>query len=1523
MADNPMPKNGFRPRGQTNILADARIQKLDDTALLFPAGLLTKPAAEDLVFAAVEMMATFANVVIVSLRHVYGVTDSGVEVLHTLSERVVQAGGFIYLCDLGAGTRAALDADGVGREMTIADALGDILREEGMDRARIHPAHLRFRPQGVLREPTPEEAQTIANRLADAGADIRFRTDGGNAPVGEFSSVPPSAPPESVTQLNLHNEPIPPAEPPRPRPRPVRSGTRAFTSILEAEVTPIFSGEVMSETGGSLLRRRRGKRRRQTFTSVIKSPDIGFRQHDSVPGLLVEEEEEEPGAESRPHPTGTEPTPTAESPGTEDPGGSSSPTVIPSRRRRRRQTFTSIIDVSVLPTEEEEEADAVHMAEAVEALDVSGTGEAHVHAVATGIGVSGTDTDPGEVDDVEVVEAVEAEEVEAVEAVEAAEVEAEPGEYAIDPALLSGPETKITPAPRARKLTLDALVDASTSSMTRGPLEPHIGTADTPPPPRPGVAPSPYTSIVDVPVSTDEEERDPGKGTAAGRRNRFFTEQFAHPLPADAPTESPPGAGTLDETEAAVTNPAETKIPADAGAQAPESPSDEVPGTGTIPVDTLPDQDVSTEPGDAEAVAEGVPEAGAAPSTDTSKPFIPESRPDSLPDAFAPIARDKVEMPKEKKSTRARGSSRKIDTSVIGSSEPADLGPSPKDAPQKARGPLKIEINRPHITERRTIGQIRHDVRIDRIGDIAFMRPQIEIDRQAWDEMMAASVSVMSTFANTLILSFESVDAIPESGAALIRTLQERVTRAGGLFYLTDVPEASLAVLRQNNLLGCVEKNLTMEAYLDAMGLMKEQLRPVKLRSDTVLFMKTLGTPTGTRDGMAADELGLDGDFHPEEEEEETRPEAPKERVCPECKKPVSPDALKCPHCKYNLALEKMFRNLSALADAMDDAKFSKSPPKPGVLPSGPDASFAGGVRPAAPVAPGVSQPLDSSGSSDQAPTASPQPDSKEGTPPSSPPTPLSKSAKPGVDRAPDADAPTASTSAVAHTETEPRREETPEERKQREKAEREKRAAIILEKRRKEKEAAAREAITPPEPTPPAEKDSALPPAAKGKQKKTSPSKSGRASARAAASPKAVSASKPKLKKPRKVEPKKKSAVPCPSCGKPIEGDVLVCYHCKYNVNLAGRLMKQSPLAGAIKEASLPAGVRADGSTYKTRKEKIEEHVASGRLRGRALIVAALFVLSIPLIRIFAAVRESVRIPGLQELRTQETIPSPANDNIRSWHPYYTGVTLRPEFMLDRLQIRPLVFSRSIDEELDAGAVLAESLSLPVAHLPRNIGWQRAEAIRRAVERIGGAYTPSAIHGGFTQRNPVLWREAPDLREAGSLRGVVLDFGPRQQEEIQRIQEALREEQEAEIQFYRRIEEARARAEEYGMFMRLPELIREAGPPRKRLVRVEGILTFIPIREDRLQGGAGSYADALRTGADFVRYPGGGGREEGVEKFPAERWFFVPVLQVSAPLSIRFSEERIPYRLEMAERLTTPSLPADVVTEGKNVPPE
>ncbi len=392
----------------------------------------------------------------------------------------------------------------------------------------------------------------------------------------------------------------------------------------------------------------------------------------------------------------------------------------------------------------------------------------------------------------------------------------------------------------------------------------------------------------------------------------------------------------------------------------------------------------------------------------------------------------------------------------------------------------------------------------------------------------------------------------------------------------------------------------------------------------------------------------------------------------------------------------------------------------------------------------------------------------------------------------------------------------------------------------------------------------------------------------------------------------------PCPSCGRRISKDDVSCPHCSYNRVLGIRLRQVSALSSAIEE------VRAelDETNIKTprakRRKRVAARVEKGKkLHRRMLVAVALVVLGF-VGHMLYVLHRTINPPSLSWLQREYQV-KPVTEDPESLHPFHTGESITLTLSLDEIMEQSFWFKQDMTDSADGLTVFAEDVRPPYVPTKAPIGWPNCESVKQKAAELakaGGTWTIERFASGIVPDTIVLWRQAPELQLRGSLRGAIMDFGGGQSSAEKIIaterQRAKDEASEYELKIqqlmrkHARIEDPITREDAQEQIER----------PKDRMIHLEGLLTFITMREFAFEGGPGSYAEAVREGADYVRYPELDVEKESESAYRTERYFFAPVILIRSikPVLVEPKKEQTEIIIRSPWRPT----PADEIPEER-----
>lgn len=318
---------------------------------------------------------------------------------------------------------------------------------------------------------------------------------------------------------------------------------------------------------------------------------------------------------------------------------------------------------------------------------------------------------------------------------------------------------------------------------------------------------------------------------------------------------------------------------------------------------------------------------------------------------------------------------------------------------------------------------------------------------------------------------------------------------------------------------------------------------------------------------------------------------------------------------------------------------------------------------------------------------------------------------------------------------------------------------------------------------------------------------------------------------------------------------------------------------------AALPEGTRLDGSTYKSRREKVKEHQSETRRTLRKTLLVTLICAAVLVLSFVVFLMNVFRVPSLDTLRENEGI-RPPTEFLSSFHPYHVGETVNLTLPLHLLTVEEIDFTPEGNNRDAIRAQFASTVELPYIPLERPLLGRRAQAVRHALESGRGTFGADAWTSPLPVSRLVLHRENMQPAMEGYLRGVLLDFEGRQEEAVR----ALQTETEERDRQMRLLEQRRRQLQEqlrdpYIDHTRIHEALERLTPPPQKRMRIRGTLGFIPVRQTALLEGETNYGRALiGNGTRVPRQilyldP----EQEETPPEAREYWFFCPVLRVSS----------------------------------------
>ncbi|MBP5233347.1 MAG: zinc ribbon domain-containing protein, partial [Planctomycetes bacterium] len=373
-----------------------------------------------------------------------------------------------------------------------------------------------------------------------------------------------------------------------------------------------------------------------------------------------------------------------------------------------------------------------------------------------------------------------------------------------------------------------------------------------------------------------------------------------------------------------------------------------------------------------------------------------------------------------------------------------------------------------------------------------------------------------------------------------------------------------------------------------------------------------------------------------------------------------------------------------------------------------------------------------------------------------------------------------------------------------------------------------------------------------------------------------------------------------CPYCGKNVPPGAQICPACHYHLKLRRRMS----IGAAIKTADMHSqGLNVDGSRRVTNADRAEERAEQGRKVGRGMLVGAIvFVL------VLAALAANFVVNGLaaKPLANLRDTLKPKKLNVQkpeNWDPLWTWIKgdepLTLELPLDAIAVlevadKPskkaptVVFPAPWPQGTSAWAAFAETVMPPAVNTVSPVngrsrytydGSNVMVTLLAAMNALGGPYAPDTLSQNAPGGPVVVWRENPDLKEKGALRGALLSLSsPSQLKDLRKWVDDYRK------KVARREEDiSESILSEEGLGRTLTrEAAEQLHPlPKAGKVKVKARLSFVPVVNRDLSGGRGTYAQALTNGAAFVRDPASDETREPGKLKGGEDCYFLPVLVV------------------------------------------
>lgn len=333
-----------------------------------------------------------------------------------------------------------------------------------------------------------------------------------------------------------------------------------------------------------------------------------------------------------------------------------------------------------------------------------------------------------------------------------------------------------------------------------------------------------------------------------------------------------------------------------------------------------------------------------------------------------------------------------------------------------------------------------------------------------------------------------------------------------------------------------------------------------------------------------------------------------------------------------------------------------------------------------------------------------------------------------------------------------------------------------------------------------------------------------------------------------------------CPHCSTALPTGTISCKKCGYHFKLKRRLAIGTALQSITEHAITSTGAS------QSRVVKIEAHRSSGRKHARNMVLGLVIVFVLLGAAILINVRLFMKPPPLSALVEQPNVP-PLGQNLRSFHPFYTGRSISITIPLNHLFVKDVPATSTSEIPEKAWAQAAHALELPV-HLGNHIvSGRHAQSVVREASMIRGNFSLEAIStNGIRIPKVLVFRGSGEQDKPNYLQGALLDLG---QDYLATMQELL----EAQAQY--RVEHERVLLRTTDRLEDRPRLMAELRPN----LRITGTLTFLPVSRAALDEESGDWGWALHRRITslvphLTRLPA----PEGNEK---DMWYFCPVIVV------------------------------------------
>lgn len=367
-----------------------------------------------------------------------------------------------------------------------------------------------------------------------------------------------------------------------------------------------------------------------------------------------------------------------------------------------------------------------------------------------------------------------------------------------------------------------------------------------------------------------------------------------------------------------------------------------------------------------------------------------------------------------------------------------------------------------------------------------------------------------------------------------------------------------------------------------------------------------------------------------------------------------------------------------------------------------------------------------------------------------------------------------------------------------------------------------------------------------------------------------------------QRVTPPQAPSLSCPSCGRSVPANEQACPFCRYHF----KLKRKIGLSQAIHSANMHSqGLNTDGSKKITQAELTEDRVEEQKKVGKVMVAVMTLVVLALLGGAALIIHNALQAPSIADMRETIKPPAIAPQKPETFHPLRISISEKEKITVripvDHIFALTPEFPKPWPQGTAAWAAFAQTVMPPLAVVGERltISPEAAAPLIKQADLLGGNYTPQALQTGAPQGEVQVWRENGELRQGGSLRGAILDFG-KEGFRANEITAARQQMAADEAKRQKRIKEELATAAAFGKKMTQEEAAAKFPPVKMAEVEITGRLSMLPFYDHDLQGGMGSYRFSAENGSPNVRNPDN--VAEAKDRPAENRCYFAPVLLVS-----------------------------------------